>query len=414
VETDPETLVRTKFELLSPTMNEVQTRLWAAAEARAFGHGGQACVARATGLSLATIAAGLRDLADSEHRAQVAAGRVRRAGGGRKALTETQPELAAALERLVAPATRGDPMSPLRWTSKSTAKLATELCAEGFQISADTVGALLKAQDYSLQAPRKTLEGGEHPDRDAQFQQIAERTRAMQAAGQPVISVDCKKKELIGTFTNGGREWQPAGHPETVNVYDFISDALYKAIPYGVYDVTRNEGWVSVGIDHDTAEFAVSTIRQWWRAMGQPRYPDATALYITADGGGSNGARNRLWKHELQTFADATGLTIHVSHLPPGTSKWNKIEHRLFGQITLNWRGRPLTTLETVVSLIANTTTETGLKVRAAVDDKRYAVGRKITDAEFEALALFHEDFHGDWNYTITPRKKVAKKLSGY
>jgi hypothetical protein len=414
VKTDLEALVRTKFELLSPTMNEVQTRLWAAAEARALGHGGQACVARATGLSLMTIATGLRDLVDPEHRTHIVAGHVRRAGAGRKALTETQPELAAALESLVAPATRGDPMSPLRWTSKSTTKLAAELRTQGFQISADTVGALLKAQGYSLQALRKTLEGGDRPDRDAQFQQIAECTRVMQATGQPVISVDCKKKELVGTFTNSGREWQPAGHPESVNVYDFVSDALYKAIPYGVYDVTRNEGWVSVGIDHDTAEFAVSTIRQWWRTMGQSRYLDATALYITADGGGSNGARNRLWKHELQAFADATGLTIHVSHLPPGTSKWNKIEHRLFSQITLNWRGRPLTTLETVVSLIANTTTDTGLKVRAAVDDKRYAVGRKITDAEFETLALCRKDFHGDWNYTIIPRKRGPKKRSGY
>ena len=401
-----EVRIRVKYASLAPTMNEAMTRLWAAAEARALGHGGIACVMRATGLARETIAAGLRELDDPEHQARLAAGRVRRSGGGRKALTSTHPGLTEALDALVAPATRGDPMSPLRWSSKSTEKLAEELGEQGFPVSADTVGALLKAQDYSLQAPRKTLEGGDHPDRDAQFQHIATQTRAFQAAGQPVISVDCKKKELVGDFKNGGREWQPQGHPEAVNVYDFASDALFKAIPYGVYDVTRNEGWVSVGIDHDTAEFAVGTIRQWWRRMGQARYPDATCLYLTADGGGSNGSRNRLWKRELQRLADDTNLAIHVSHFPPGTSKWNKIEHRLFGQITLNWRGRPLTTLEAVVSLIAATTTTTGLKVKAAADQKYYPTGIKITDAEMAALDLLRNDFHGDWNYTIKPRAK--------
>ncbi len=388
-------------------MSEAMTRLWAAAEARSLGHGGIACVMRATGLVRDTIAAGLRELDDPDHLALLAAGRVRRPGGGRKALTTTQPALTAALEALVDPATRGDPMSPLRWTSKSAEKLAQELTAQGLSVSADTVGTLLKTQGYSLQAPRKTLEGGDHPDRDAQFQHIAAQTQAFQADEQPVISVDCKKKELVGEFKNGGREWQPKGHPEAVNVYDFPSDALFKAIPYGVYDVTRNEGWVSVGIDHDTAEFAVSAIRQWWRRMGQAKYPAATRLYITADGGGSNGSRNRLWKQQLQRLADDTGLEITVSHLPPGTSKWNKIEHRLFSQITLNWRGKPLTTLEAVVSLIAATRTTTGLKVKAVVDQKTYRVGIKITDAQMVELVLLKDDFHGEWNYTIKPRASL-------
>lgn len=404
--TEDEVRVRVKFSSLASAMNEAMTRLWAAAEARSLGHGGIACVARATGLNRDTIAAGVRELDDPEHQARLAAGRVRRPGAGRKAITETLPGVTEALEALVDPATRGDPMSPLRWSSKSTEKLALELTEQGFPITADTVGTMLKAQDYSLQAPRKTLEGGDHPDRDEQFQHIAARTNAFQAAGQPVISVDCKKKELVGEFKNGGQEWQPKGQPEAVNVYDFASDALFKAIPYGVYDVTRNEGWVSVGIDHDTAEFAVGTMRQWWRRMGQRRYPEATQLYVTADGGGSNGSRNRLWKRELQELADDTGLTIEVSHLPPGTSKWNKIEHRLFGQITMNWRGKPLVTLETVVSLIAATTTTTGLKVKAAADQKTYRTGIKVTDEEMAALNLVRNDLHGNWNYTIKPRVK--------
>lgn len=404
---DEETRIRVKYASLAPTMSEALTRMWAAAEARSLGRGGIACVVRATGLARDTIAAGLRELDDPEHQTRLATGRVRRPGGGRKALTTTHPGVAAALDALVAPATRGDPMSPLRWSSKSTEKLAAELNAQGFPISADTVGELLKAQDYSLQAPRKTLEGGDHPDRDAQFQHIAAQTQQFQAAGQPVISVDCKKKELVGEFTNGGREWQPRGHPEAVNVYDFVSDALFKVSPYGIYDVTRNEGWVSVGIDHDTAEFAVSSIRQWWRRMGQRRYPEATRLYVTADGGGSNGSRNRLWKRELQRLADDTGLEIEVSHLPPGTSKWNKIEHRLFSQITLNWRGKPLTTLETVVSLIAATKTVTGLKVKAAADQKTYRTGIKISKQEMKGLNLVKDEFHGDWNYIIKPRAKV-------
>jgi hypothetical protein len=314
--------------------------------------------------------------------------------------------LEAALARLVDPTTRGDPGSPLRWTSKSKATLAAELRAEGFRVSANTVGALLRQQGYSLQAPRKRLEGGGHPDRDAQFRHIQQQVEAMQGAGQPVISVDCKKKELVGEFKNGGREWQPKGRPVSVNVYDFVDDALFKAIPYGVYDVTRDEAWVSIGISHETAAFAVDTIRHWWRQMGRRRYPAATALLITADGGGSNGARNRAWKVELQRLADRTGLTLHVCHLPPGTSKWNKIEHRLFNHITMNWRGRPLATLEAVVALIANTRTRTGLHVQAAANDKPYRTGRKVSDAEIQGLNLVRDDFHGEWNYAIHPRAK--------
>jgi hypothetical protein len=272
------------------------------------------------------------------------------------------------------------------------------------------VGRLLVAQGYSLQAPRKTLEGGDHPDRDAQFQHIAKKTQEFQDQEQPVISVDCKKKELVGQFQNGGREWQPKGHPEAVNVYDFVSDALFKAIPYGVYDLTRNEGWVSVGITHDTAEFAVNTIRLWWSNMGQPRYKDATKLFITADGGGSNASRSRLWKQELQHLANTTGLEIHVSHLPPGTSKWNKIEHRLFSQITMNWRGRALASLEAVVALIGSTKTSTGLKVKAIADQKEYEVGRKVSDQEMARLKLEREKFHGEWNYVIKPEPSVPPK----
>jgi hypothetical protein len=301
-------------------------------------------------------------------------------------------------------------MSPLRWTSKSTEHLATALHKQGFRISADSVGRLLVAQGYSLQAPRKTLEGGDHPDRDAQFQHIAKKTQEFQDQEQPVISVDCKKKELVGQFQNGGREWQPKGHPEAVNVYDFVSDALFKAIPYGVYDLTRNEGWVSVGITHDTAEFAVNTIRLWWSNMGQPRYKDATKLFITADGGGSNASRSRLWKQELQHLANTTGLEIHVSHLPPGTSKWNKIEHRLFSQITMNWRGRALASLEAVVALIGSTKTSTGLKVKAIADQKEYEVGRKVSDQEMARLKLEREKFHGEWNYVIKPEPSVPPK----
>ena len=399
---ETEETLRAKFLSLRPVLNEATVRFWSAVEAKALGYGGIAVVARATGLARNTILAGLRDLEDPERVEAVARGQVRRPGGGPKTVVEEQPGLLEALEALVSPATRGDPMSPLRWTSKSTEHLAEALRRQGFRLSADTVGRLLVGQGYSLQAPRKTLEGGDHPDRDEQFQHIAAKTQDFQAQGEPVISVDCKKKELVGEFKNGGRE----GQPEPVNVYDFASDALFKAIPYSVYDVTRNEAWVSVGITHDTAEFAAPTIGQWWQKMGEPRYKDASRLYITADGGGSNASRSRLCKQELQPLADKTGLEIHVSHLPPGTSKWNKIEHRLFSQITLNWRGRPLTTLETVVSLIGQTTTSTGRKVKASANVKEYATGRRVSDAEFKKLRVEKEEFHGEWNHVIRPASK--------
>ena len=396
--------LRRKYESLAPILPEAARRHWAAAEARALGRGGISAVARATGLTRDTIRVGLRELDDPDHQALIATGRARRPGAGRPSALENHPGLDDALERLVNPATRGDPMSALRWTSKSTTTLAAELTAQGFAVTADTVGTILKARHYSLQSTRKRLEGGDHPDRDAQFLHIQRRVAAMQAAGQPIVSVDCKKKELIGRFKNQGREWQPAGEPEAVNVYDFPDLADGKAIPYGVYDVTRNEGWVSVGTDHDTGEFAVNTLQEWWRRMGRSRYRAAKELLITADGGGSNGSRNRAWKKHLQCFTDRTGLVVHVCHLPPGTSKWNKIEHRLFGQITLNWRGRPLETLEVVVQLIANTTTATGLRVKAAADQKPYPTKIKVSDAEMAQINLSKETFHGEWNYTIRPR----------
>jgi len=398
-----EGVLRRKYESLLPAMHEAERRRWAAAEARALGRGGISTVSRATGMSRDTIRTGLRELDDPAHASLLASGRTRRPGAGRRPATEVQPSLREALDRLVNPATRGDPMSALRWTSKSAPKLAAELAAQGFVVTPPTIGSILKALGYSLQSTRKTKEGGDHPDRDAQFQHIHDRVEAMQAAGQPVISVDCKKKELLGSFKNGGREQQPIGEPEAVNVYDFPDLAEGKAIPYGVYDVTRNEAWVSVGTDHETARFAVNTIGQWWRRMGKKHYPTATELLITADGGGSNGSRNRAWKKNLQRLADRTGLILHVSHLPPGTSKWNKIEHRLFSQITLNWRGRPLETLEVVVQLIANTRTTTGLRVKASADHRTYKTKIKVTDEEMKQIKLSKDAFHGEWNYTIRP-----------
>jgi hypothetical protein len=398
-----EGMLRRKYVSLLPAMGEAERRRWAAVEARALGRGGISTVARATGMSRDTIRAGLRELDDPSHASLLVSGRTRRPGAGRRRATEVQPTLREALDRLVSPATRGDPMSALRWTSKSAPKLAAELTAQGFVVTPPTIGSILKALGYSLQSTRKTREGGDHPDRDAQFQHIHDRVAAMQEAGQPVISVDCKKKELIGSFKNAGREQQPIGEPETVNVYDFPDLAEGKAIPYGVYDVSRNEAWVSVGTNHETAQFAVNTIGQWWRRMGKKQYPMATELLITADGGGSNGSRNRAWKKNLQRLADRTGLILHVSHLPPGTSKWNKIEHRLFSQITLNWRGRPLETLEVVVQLIANTRTTTGLRVKAAADQRTYKTKIKVSDEEMKQIKLTKEAFHGEWNYTIRP-----------
>lgn len=398
--------IRTKYEDLEPVLDERARRLWAATEARAIGWGGISQVADATGLSRITIKAGLTelDLPATPAEREAARRRVRRPGGGRKALVEHDPDLLRDLETLVDPMTRGDPMSPLRWTCKSAAKLAVELQAQGHAASERSVNRLLHDLGYSLQSNRKTIEGKGHPDRDAQFQYINRRVKTFQRQGQPVVSVDAKKKELVGRFRNGGREWQPEGRPEEVEVYDFVKEALGKAIPYGVYDQTTDSGWVSVGVDHDTAEFAVETLRRWWRNMGHRVYPHAERLLITADGGGSNGTRCRLWKVELQGLADETGLRISVCHFPPGTSKWNKIEHRMFCHITENWRGRPLVSREVVVNLIGHTTTKTGLAIKSELDEGSYPTGRKVSDEQMEELSIKRDKFHGEWNYSILPR----------
>jgi hypothetical protein len=398
-----EAAIRLRFAQVASVLDERKRRLWAAAEAKAVGYGGVSLAARATGLTRPTIHAGLKELASGI--VPLSAGRVRRSGAGPKPLTHWQPDLPAALDALVEPTARGDPESPLRWTCKSVRKLAAELQCRGFRIGRQKVADWLRELGYSLQANRKTREGGQHPDRNAQFEYIAGQVRKLQKRGQPVISVDTKKKELVGDFKNGGREWRPQGQPEGVRVHDFLDKQLGKAIPYGVYDLTTNTGWVSVGIDHDTADFAVETIRRWWRHMGRKRYSKATELLITADGGGSNGSRSRLWKVALQGLADELRLIIRVCHFPPGTSKWNKIEHRLFSQIAINWRGRPLISHEVIVQLIADTTTETGLQVRAALDRKAYPTGRKITDQELAEINLQPAKFHGEWNYTIRPTK---------
>jgi len=363
-------------------------------------------VAEATGLSRATIRAGLRELTAPlpPELQQRTSERLRRPGGGRRPLIESDPQLLQDLERLVDPVTRGHPMSPLRWTCKSATRLADELQEQGYAVSERTVNRLLHELGYSLQANRKTLEGGHHPDRDAQFQYISQRVKTFQRQGQPVVSVDTKKKELVGQFRNSGREWQPRGRPERVKVHDFPDEELGKVIPYGVYALATNTGWVSVGIDHDTAEFAVETLRRWWEHMGHEAYPHATRLLITADGGGSNGSRCRLWKVEVQKLADELGLQITVCHFPPGTSKWNKIEHRMFCHITENWRGRPLVSREVVVNLIGHTTTKAGLEIRSALDENRYLTGREVTVQQLEALSIKREKFHGEWNYTLKPR----------
>ncbi len=392
-----------KYRALAPFLDERKRRLWAAAEALALGRGGVTAVAGATGLHRRTIRTGIQDLQAGTLTPPASDSRVRAPGGGRKAATEQDPTLVRDLEALVEPVARGDPMSPLRWTCKSTRQLAVELNRQGHQVSHRKVAELLHGLNYSLQGTRKTREGTAHPDRDAQFAYINTQTEAFQRRGQPVISVDTKKKELIGDFRNAGREWQPVGHPEPVRVHDFIDRDLGKAIPYGVYDVATNQGWVSVGTDHDTPAFAVEAIRRWWAQMGRPTYPAATDLLITADGGGSNGTRARLWKTELQQLADETGLRITVCHFPPGTSKWNKIEHRMFCHITQNWRGRPLVSDEVIVHLIGSTTTRTGLTIRADVDTNTYPIGIKVTDAELAAVRLQPAEFHGDWNYAISP-----------
>ena len=400
-----EARIRRKFRLVAVELDERRRRQWAAAEARDVGWGGISLVARATGLSRPTIMAGLKDLERSAKSRLVAAARVRSPGGGRRTLTQSDPGLLEALERLIDPATRGDPMSPLRWTCKSTAKLAEELTRQKHPVSDRTVAMLLKQSGYSLQANRKSREGSSHPDRNAQFEYINRQVRAFQKRQQPVVSVDTKKKELVGEFKNPGEEWQPQGQPQPVNVHDFPDKKLGKAIPYGVYDLAGNEGWVSVGIDHDTAEFACASILRWWNEMGSARFPRATELMITADGGGSNSSRNRLWKKSLQGLADELGMTLKICHFPPGTSKWNKIEHRLFCFITKNWRGRPLTTYEVIVNLIASTTTKSGLIVRAALDPRQYETGITVSDEELEHLRLTRAKFHGEWNYSIKPQR---------
>jgi Rhodopirellula transposase DDE domain len=396
--------IQSKYRSLSVLMDERMRRQWAAAESRAYGWGGVRAVSGVIGMSPNTIRKGLAELQrrDEDPSAQVET-RLRATGAGRKKSIETDPELMSALESLVEPTTRGDPESALRWTCKSTVLLSQELAHQRHPVSARTVGRLLNEAGYSLQGNRKTLEGSSHPDRNAQFEHINTSVRRFQQRGQPVISVDTKKKELIGAFKNGGREWQPKGQPEEVKVHDFLDPALGKAIPYGVYDLSENQGWVSVGIDHDTAYFASEAIRRWWKKMGSKRYGNARELLITADGGGSNGSRCRLWKVALQRLATKLAMPIHVCHFPPGTSKWNKIEHRMFSHITRNWRGRPLVSHEVIINLIANTTTQAGLKIRAELDLGTYPTGISVSDAELAALHLKRAKFHGEWNYTLLP-----------
>jgi transposase len=399
--------IRRKFQALRPEMDERMRRQWAAAEARGLGWGGVTTLSQATGLSRTTIAAGLAELDLPVDQRWLGRRRVRRPGAGRHRLTEDDPRLLDALEALIEPMTRGDPESALRWTCKSTRRLADELTQQDHPISPRAVAALLHAAGYSLQANRKTREGDTHPDRDAQFRYIDRCVRQRQRLrrGLPVISVDTKKKELLGDFKNNGREWRPQGRPERVRVHDFADKTLGKVIPYGVYDIVNDQGWVSVGIDHDTAQFAANSIRRWWARMGCRRFPRAGELLITADGGGSNGSRSRLWKVCLQELADDLEVVLVVCHFPPGTSKWNKIEHRLFSFITQNWRGRPLIDRQTVVSLIANTTTRSGLVVKAALDTNHYDTAIKVSDSELARLKLNRHRFHGEWNYTIKPRK---------
>ena len=382
-------------------------RLALAAEAVAVGRGGQAAVARALGVSPRTIRRGMREL--TEPGLGIEKGHIRRPGGGRKRMVEHDPRLREDLEKLVEPTSRGDPESPLRWTCKSVRKLAEELRRQGHQTSHRMVAELLHEMGYSLQANQKTLEGSGHPDRNAQFEHLYQAVQLQLSLGEPVISVDTKKKELVGPFKNSGRELRPKGQPEEVLVHDFLIPELGRVSPYGVYDVAQNEAWVSVGVDHDTATFAVESIRRWWRSMGRPLYPDATRLLITADAGGSNGYRLRLWKLELQKLADETGLEMAVCHFPPGTSKWNKIEHRLFSAITQNWRGKPLVSHEVVVNLIGSTTTRTGLRVSSGLDTNTYPAGRTVSDDEIETLYLQRDAFHGEWNYSLLPRQRLLQ-----
>jgi transposase len=394
--------VRQRFTVLDRVLDEKSRRLLVAAESKAWGRGGISAVSQTTGVSRQVIRQGLRELEQSPTHP---AGRIRRPGGGRKRVRQKDPSLVADLEKLVEPTTRGDPESCLRWTCQSVRKLAAELARMGHEVSYPVVAELLHEMGYSLQANRKTKEGDSHPDRNAQFEHINAKVQQYIGLQQPVISVDTKKKELVGDFKNSGQDWRPRGEPEKVRVHDFVIPELGRAAPYGIYDLAQNTGWVSVGVDHDTASFAVETIRRWWHAMGMEKYPQARRLLITADGGGSNGSRLRLWKLELQMLADEIGLAIAVSHFPPGTSKWNKIEHRLFSFISKNWRGQPLTSLKVIVSLIAGTTTRKGLKVHAEIDDRPYPAGIKVPDQQMAQINLRREEFHGEWNYEILPRK---------
>jgi len=398
---------RKRYRELAPVLNEQSLRRFVALEAQALGCGGVSLMARISGLARSTIYHGLSDIRDN---VSAPAGRIRKEGGGRKKKASEDPTLVADLKRLVEPVTRGDPMQPLLWTTRSLRNLANELANKGHTACPTVVGNLLRGMGYSLQANSKTREGGQHIDRDAQFNYINTQAKAFLAANEPVISVDTKKKELVGNFKNNGREWRRNGAPEQVNVHDFIDPKLSRTVPYGVYDITNNVGWVSVGTDHDTATFAVNAIRRWWRTMGMKRHPKAKRLMITADGGGSNGYRVRLWKVELQKLADQLKLPITVCHLPPGTSKWNKIEHRLFSFITINWRGKPLRSYRTIVQLISATTTDTGLKVRAELDENKYPKGVKVSDLQMAAVNLTRHSFHGDWNYTVSSRRKNSRQ----
>jgi hypothetical protein len=398
--------IRARFVALAPHLDERSRRVFAAAEAKAAGYGGIAAVWRATGIAPSTIGRALRELADGSGPAP---GQARHPGGGRKQLVDTDPGLLNALLALVEPTTRGDPESSLRWTCRSLRRLEAELRVQGHPVSRTVIGELLKELGFSLQANCKTREGDSHPDRDAQFGYINDLVSTALAGQQPVISVDTKKKEIVGDFKNGGREWRPKGQPEQVRVHDFLIKELGRAVPYGVYDLTADHGWVSVGMDHDTAAFAVQTIRRWWQEIGRIRYPEAKKLFITADGGGSNGSRSRLWKRELQHLADEIGIDITVSHFPPGTSKWNKIEHRLFAFISQNWRAKPLISYRVIVNLIAATTTQTGLAVHCELDTNLYPKGIVISDDEFAAINITRADFHGEWNYTISPNHRLAR-----
>ena len=400
-----ETILVQKYAAVSSVLDERGRRFWAAAESRAIGYGGDSVVSAATGLARQTIRNGRAEIEGGDE----LTGRIRRPGGGRPRLQDAQPGLKDALEKLVDPVTRGDPMSPLRWTCKSRAKLAAALTQDGWSVSSTSVGRMLNELGYRLQSVNKRNEGMSAPDRNAQFEHINATADKYQAQGQPVISVDTKKKELVGNFKNSGREWQPKGTPECALVHDFPQDAIGKAVPYGVYDMARNEACVNVGQSCDTPQFAVASIRRWWTSMGKRAYPNARTLFITADAGGSNGYRSRVWKHELQKFADDTHLRIRVSHFPPGTSKWNKIEHRLFCHITKNWRGKPLRTFEAVVELIGNTRTEAGLRVKAKLDKRKYKKGVGVTKEQMNALLLLRDDFRGDWNYELHPRTNLAR-----